>query len=177
MTEELNDQERQEGDQDEAELTISERLDFGGIDAAFLSQSVGKINSQRPTCVGLDANLMEVLQQLRDNRVGCVLVVDEIGRLVGLMSERDFIIKVWGNNVNLEEKKVSEFMTADPVAETPTITIAYALNLMSHGGFRHLPLVDQEHIPIGILSVKDVVDFIVDSYTDALLNFEVNDGE
>jgi CBS domain-containing protein len=52
-------------------------------------------------------------------------------------------------------------MTADPVRERPETTIAFALTLMSNGGFRHLPIVDDEDQPIGILSVKDVVDFLV----------------
>jgi CBS domain-containing protein len=43
---------------------------------------------------------------------------------------------------------------------------------MSHGGFRHIPIVDDEKRPIGVLSVKDIVDLIVTKMTDDLLGFE-----
>ncbi len=154
---------------------FEEPFDFGLVNPTFLSQSVGVISFQRPITVLQTDSINSVLQCLRDNRVGCVLVVDEMGRLSGLISERDFISRIWGSKIDFNSAKVADFMTIDPVAEPPTITIAYALNLMSHGGFRHLPLIDQERIPIGIVSVKDVVDYIVDSYTDALLNFEVSE--
>jgi CBS domain-containing protein len=64
-------------------------------------------------------------------------------------------------------------MTKDPIAQTPDITVAFALNLMSQGGFRHLPLVDERNIPVGILSVKDMMDFIVGSFVEGLLNFDI----
>ena len=62
---------------------------------------------------------------------------------------------------SLSAAMVEDFMTKDPVRESPEASIAFALNLMSHGGFRHVPIVDQDNIPIGIISVKDVVDHIV----------------
>lgn len=175
MSEEIHNKGNLENLQFLAEGNLEDSFDFGMVNPVFLSQSVGVISFQKPLCVQQDDTLNVVLNSLRDNRVGCVLVVDPIGRLSGLISERDFVLRIWGREIDFATARVADFMTVDPVAEPAIITIAYALNLMSHGGFRHLPLIDQERIPIGILSVKDVVDYIVDSYTDALLNFEVSD--
>jgi len=65
---------------------------------------------------------------------------------------------------------IESVMTKDPVCERPETTVAYALNLMSHGGFRHLPIVDQDMMPIGILSVKDVVDYLVGKMMEGLVD-------
>jgi CBS domain-containing protein len=59
-------------------------------------------------------------------------------------------------------------MTAKPVTERPDVSLAFALNLMSNGGFRHVPIVDQDNMPIGILSVKDVIDHIVQKMVQAI---------
>ena len=50
-----------------------------------------------------------------------------------------------------------------------TDPIVYALNKMSVGGFRHVPLVDEERRPVGIISVKDIVDYIVDFFPNDVL--------
>jgi CBS domain-containing protein len=59
-------------------------------------------------------------------------------------------------------------MTKDPVREHPDASLAFALSVMSHGGFRHVPIVDQDDMPIGIVSVKDVVDYFVQRMLDGI---------
>ncbi len=59
-------------------------------------------------------------------------------------------------------------MTPQPVAQPPDVTIAHVLNLMSVRGFRHIPLVDEQHVPVGIISVKDIVDYITGEFIRAL---------
>jgi CBS domain-containing protein len=63
---------------------------------------------------------------------------------------------------------VKDFMTASPITERPDASLAFALNLMSNGGFRHIPIVDQDKMPIGVLSVKDVIDHIVAKMVQAI---------
>lgn len=53
----------------------------------------------------------------------------------------------------------------------PDTSIAYALNLMSHGGFRHLPVVDEQGKAIGVVSVRDVLDRISELLVQDLMNF------
>jgi CBS domain-containing protein len=60
-------------------------------------------------------------------------------------------------------------MTEDPEVLTPDDPIAYALNKMSVGGFRHVPLVDRARRPVGIVSVKDIVDYLVDIFANDVL--------
>jgi CBS domain-containing protein len=129
------------------------------------------LNPNKPITVSEDASLSEVVSKLQSCRIGGVLVVDGAGRLTGVFTERDCVQKILGREIDLASARVVDYMTKDPVAQPPDITTAYALNLMSHGGFRHLPLVDQDQIPIGIVSVKDVLDYIVNTFILDLLEF------
>lgn len=134
---------------------------IGVLDSSFLCQSLSALGPRDPECVAVSATLRQVVERLKSKSIGCVLVVGEDGRLKGIFSERDLLLKVVGNEAALYEERIERFMTPDPVAELPTTTVAFALTLMSSGGFRHLPLVDQDGMPIGIISVKDIVEFIV----------------
>ena len=166
------------GDKVKTELEINSALkltssaSLGPLNVEFLRQSVSILEPRQPVCLSEDATLEEGLSCLRRNRVGCVLVVDQRGRLTGIFSERDCILKVTCAQSEYGRHSLKSFMTPNPVTQPPDGSIAYALNLMSQGGFRHIPIVDQDHMPIGIISVKDVVDYLVRTYTDALLNFE-----
>jgi predicted transcriptional regulator len=77
-------------------------------------------------------------------------------------------MRVLGKVSDLSEATVKDFMTAKPVTERPDVSLAFALNLMSNGGFRHIPIVDQDKMPIGVLSVKDVIDHIVNKMVQAI---------
>ena len=102
---------------------------------------------------------------MREHRVGCVLVVDA-GTLVGILTERDLLMRVDGPRSG---QAIREVMTPDPEALSPDDPIAFALNKMSVGGFRHVPLVDADGHPVGVVSVKDVVDYIVDFFPNDVL--------
>ena len=78
------------------------------------------------------------------------------------------LMKVIGKVPDLTKQMVRDFMTKDPVKELPGASLAFALSVMSHGGFRHVPIVDEDNIPIGIVSVKDVVDFFVRKMLDGI---------
>jgi CBS domain-containing protein len=105
---------------------------------------------------------------MQNHRVGSLLITDENGKLVGIFTERDFLLKVIGKISDLSSHAVADFMTKDPVRERPDASLAFALSVMSHGGFRHVPIVDQDDIPIGIVSVKDVVDHFVRRMLDGI---------
>jgi CBS domain-containing protein len=146
---------------------------FGVLDSNFLCQSLGILPSVKPICVLAADSVESVVNSLKTQRVGCVLVVDQKGKLEGIFSERDYILKVYGSGKNEATEPISTFMTKDPVTVEPTVTMAFALNLMSQGGFRHLPVTDKDLFPVGIISVKNIVDYIVDTFIEDVLNFDL----
>jgi CBS domain-containing protein len=146
---------------------------FGVLDQGFLCQSVSALGLRSPVGVHRETPMREVLELLKKEKIGCVVVVSSDGKLVGLFSERDLVMKVplmAGGNA-WEKESVETFMTKDVVFENPEATIAYALNLMSNGGFRHLPIVDSAGVPVGIVSVKNIVDRIVQLMLEDLEKF------
>ncbi len=134
----------------------------------ILSESIGSIGLKDPLTMPPTATLQECLEVMQRIRVGSLLVTDANAKLVGIFTERDFLLKVMGKITDLSSAKVADYMTKDPVREKPEASLAFALSVMSHGGFRHVPIVDQDDVPIGIVSVKDVVDHFVRRMLDGI---------
>jgi CBS domain-containing protein len=68
-------------------------------------------------------------------------------------------------------------MTSDPETLLVRSPVASALNMMSVGGFRHIPVVDDEHRPVFVVRVRDVVEFIVEAFPREILNLPVGHNE
>lgn len=86
-----------------------------------------------------------------------VLVVDEQdGTLIGICTERDLTYKVLAEGLDIKTP-VHAVMTRDPQSVTVEKTFGYALHLMHEGGFRHMPVVDPERRPVGMVSSRDAL--------------------
>jgi CBS domain-containing protein len=90
-------------------------------------------------------------------RHGAIAVVNADGLLVGICTERDLSYKVLAGGLSVEETTVGEIMTADPVTIGPEKPFGHALHMMFEGGFRHMPVVDANGRPLGILSARDAL--------------------
>ena len=106
---------------------------------------------------------------MQQRKTGSVLVVRG-GVLAGIFTERDVLMKVVNKKYDLYKLKVSEVMKPSPEALRLDDSIAYAMNIMSVGGYRHVPIVDEQRKPVSILSVKDVISYIVEHFPDEVLN-------
>lgn len=145
---------------------------FGPLHRDFLCQTVSILNPKTPRCVPAEMKLDKVIRLLADEKIGCILITKPDGTLAGIFSERDLVRKVLAAGLDHKTTSVGEVMTADPVVETADTTVAFVLTIMSQGGFRHIPLVDDQQHPVGIISVKDLVDHLVNSVVSELLGFE-----
>ena len=144
---------------DRTEETFSSKL---------LEETLEVLGSATPVCEPLDRPIGKVMEGMSQRNHGCVLVVDADGTLAGIFTERDVLRKVVGK-VALSTP-VSEVMTAEPEAVSFHDTIAVALNKMAIGGFRHVPLVNIQMKPVGIVSVRDVVGYFVRCFPSHVLN-------
>ena len=113
--------------------------------------------------------VLEAIGVMQEARVGCVLVVLS-GRLMGIFTERDVLLQVVGRDIDVLKTPVRRLMTADPEYLRPTDSIAYALNAMSLGGYRHVPLVDDARRPVGVVSVRDVINYLVRLFPKSVMN-------
>lgn len=142
---------------------------LGVLDSHFMCRSVGSVPCKTAICAREDDTVEHVVGLLRNNKAGCVVVVDGEGVTRGIFSERDLVLKISADYTVRMARPIAEFMTREPMTMTADETLAYALNLMSQGGFRHIPLVDEAGHPIAVLSVKDVVDVIVGQFVADVL--------
>ncbi|MGH7964994.1 MAG: CBS domain-containing protein [Candidatus Binatia bacterium] len=139
------------------------------LDTHSLREPIRLLPFAPARCVTRETSVAEAIRLMQEHHVGCVLV-QEAGRLVGIFTERDVLNKVAGSARDPAQTTVETVMTADPEALPEDAPISFALNLMSDGGFRHLPLVDEAERPIGILSVKHVVNYLAELFPEEVLN-------
>lgn len=117
------------------------------------------ILSHPPLTVTPVTPVRRVLQLMNENSVGCAGIVKE-GRLVGIFSERDALLKLGNDAASLGDYPVSEFMTANPKTLPADAKIAFAVRHMDQGGFRHLPIVSETNELVGIVSVRDILRYV-----------------
>ena len=103
--------------------------------------------------------VFEALRLLAEHGVGAMIVMDE-GKLVGVVSERDYTRKVALQGKNSKETKVSEIMTRDVVTVTPGTGTRACMALMSQKNIRHLPVVDGTKV-LGMISIRDILNDII----------------
>jgi CBS domain-containing protein len=129
------------------------------VERALMSDILGQLNPKSPIVVAPSTALRDVLRLLVDNAIGCALVVDG-EKTVGIFSERDAVVKVGSRIDELGSEPISQFMTPDPQALEASAKIAFALQRMDVGGYRHVPIVDPEGKVNGIVSVRDILKYI-----------------
>jgi CBS domain-containing protein len=108
------------------------------------------------------------VQLMLDQRLGAVLVERE-GRVVGIFTERDLMRRVVAAGIGLD-RAIEEVMTPDPETLKLDDGIAFALNRMTVGGFRNVPIVDENGGLVGILSQREVVEYIVSLLPGHVIN-------
>lgn len=103
--------------------------------------------------------VFEALRLLAEYGVGALLVVDD-GKLVGVVSERDYTRKVALQGKNSKETTVAEIMTANVITVAPTTGTRACMTLMSQKKIRHLPVMDGNNV-LGMISIRDIMDDII----------------
>jgi CBS domain-containing protein len=102
------------------------------------------------------ATLSEAVKLLSERRIGAVIVTGADNRVAGILSERD-IVRVIGERGHAAlEENVGAVMTRKVITCTETDTIAFIMERMTAGKFRHLPVVDEGRLA-GVISIGDVV--------------------
>lgn len=107
--------------------------------------------------------ISDLIDRMAAVEASCALVVYEGEALIGMVSERDILTKVAHRFDEAADSPVSEIMTPSPDTLPPDATIAWALNRMDLGGFRHLPI-EKDERPTGVVSVKHLLRFLIDHY-------------
>jgi CBS domain-containing protein len=139
------------------------------LESALANESVGSAASHPALLVDASTPVSRVLQLMRDGNRGGALVVSN-GTLVGIFTERDVLMKVAGQPIDLEGMSISQLMTVEPVTLPVEASVAFALNKMLIEGFRHIPLVDEHTRPIAVVSMRDLIDYLSNFFSRDILN-------
>ena len=131
----------------------------------LLKTKRGNLLSIRP-----DATVLEGLRAMADNNIGALLVLSG-DQLVGVMTEREYARNVALKGRSSAEMRVAELVTTAPVTVTPANTIEECLRLMTEKRVRHLPVVHEGRVT-GIVSIGDLVNWIISSQSDTIQQLE-----
>jgi len=112
------------------------------------------IRDQTPLTLPPTATVKEACQCMSDRHVGAVLVTEKHGRLMGIFTGRDAVYRVLAAGKSAAKTKLKDVMTAAPTTMSPDKTVIDALRLMWDGGFRHVPVTEDDKL-VGVVSRGD----------------------
>ncbi|MCS7129069.1 MAG: CBS domain-containing protein [Candidatus Caldarchaeum sp.] len=124
----------------------------------FSPLKASDLMSSPPVVVGEDATIDDVSRVMWDSGVGSVLIVDRENKLVGIITERDILYAashlMFGKDVKAKSLMSKNLVTAN--AEDIVVSV---VEKMKDFNIRHIPVVDSEGRPLGVISSRDVLDF------------------
>jgi CBS domain-containing protein len=131
--------------------------------AFHLEDPITSVDLRKPITVAGDTSIADCLQLMQEEKIGCLLVVED-HKLVGIFTERDIIRRIVGKNLSHADIDVVDYMTLDPDTLTASAPLAFALNYMVLGGYRHVPILKDDGSPLACLSIKDIVKHLGEFY-------------
>lgn len=136
--------------------------------------SVSRLMPTPPHRLSSGHTVADAVDLMHREQVGCLLVCDG-ERVVGIFTERDLLRRVLATRLPLSTP-LQQCMTADPVVVGSKNSVGSALRRMQKGGYRHLPVLDETGQPVGILSVKRIVHYLVEHFPTTVYNLPPDPG-
>jgi CBS domain-containing protein len=132
------------------------------VERSLRRDRINVLSPKTPVTVSPTAPMREVLRLMVERKIGCVIVA-EGRRAVGVFSERDALLRMNTSAAELSARPVSDFMTPNPQTLDVNARLAFAVQRMDMGGYRHLPIVDGRGDLVGIISARDVLRHLMES--------------
>ena len=130
-----------------------------------------KIQSLRlhtPFCVEAGTPIGNVLKEMAGRRIGHAIVIKE-KKVIGIFTERDALTRMVEQKIG-SGTPVDSLMTPDPKVLKKDDSVAEAIRLMSQGGYRHLPILNEREEIAGIVSVRDILQYLADHFPYEVYN-------
>jgi len=165
--------------EDETASSTRSRRRRAGLDGALLCESVSLLPARKPIVLAPDAAVSDALRAMQHEHRGAVVVTRDgtaSSPLCGIFTERDVLLRVVERGHDPAHLRLGDVMTPDPERLPLESTIAWVLNKMCVGGFRHVPVVDEADRPVFVVSVRDVVELLVEAFPREVLNLPVEYG-
>lgn len=154
---------------DELEIMNERARQRVDLDADVFEQPLSVLCRRPAVTLNTDATVERAAALMCENRIGAVLVTEN-GKLVGIVTERDLMMKVGLNGADWRLRPVTELMTPDPDALFLHDAVKFVMNRMHMGGYRHVPIVNELSEPIHVISLRDLVRFVLDQFPKLITN-------
>jgi CBS domain-containing protein len=119
--------------------------------SSIMSKNIYSLNENR--------TVADAARVMKETRTGSILVVNPQGVIVGVVTERDLVYKVLAEGRD-PQTRLKDVMTRDIKTVKPSSTLAEAAKIMIEMEVRHIPVVDEAGRPVGILSIRDLIESI-----------------
>ena len=129
--------------------------------------------------IGLEASVADAIHKMLDHHVGAVAIVDSEYRVAGIFTERDVLRKMSLSQTDPRATSIRELMTTPVEMATLSTGAGEALSIMLERHFRHLPVADDNGKLLGILSIRNLLQWRVDDLSrelESLEQYVSNDG-
>jgi CBS domain-containing protein len=147
------------------------------------SDTVSRFKLRGAVTAGPDVPIAQVVRDMAARRTGCALiqadgendggggkgVAAQRGSLLGIFTERDFVNRVVAAGLDVT-RPVGDVMTPDPKTLRPGDSVQRAVELMGTGGYRHVPVMADDGQPIGVLSVREIIHYLVEYFPAKVYN-------
>lgn len=131
------------------------------VERGLLNDRLDALDPNSPITVAPNVPTSDVIRMMVDRSIGCVLVVEN-DAIAGVFSERDALLKLNTESNALGKRPVSEFMTSKVDTLDNRAKVAFAVQRMDLGSYRHVPIVDANGKPQGIISARDILRYVTD---------------
>ena len=118
---------------------------------------IESISQSQVLSVQTQASAFEAACLMTKGHCGSVLIVDATGTMLGILTERDLMVKIVAKRRDPETTLVSDIMTHNPHFISPETTVSDAVLIMKRHNFRHLPIISSTSKILGVFSIRDAM--------------------